>query len=166
MDLREGLAESLPGTHERPAGAEAGDQGVDPRQRLGDLCARALVVGARVRLVRVLVEHEVAGVALRQVQREANGAVRPLGRRREDELRAVELQELDPLRRGVLREDAGQAVTLQLRDHCERDSRVAARGLEQLASRLELARASAASTMVFAIRSLIEPVGFWPSSFA
>jgi hypothetical protein len=25
---------------------------------------------------------------------------------------------------------------------------------------------SAASTIVFAIRSLIEPVGFWPSSFA
>src|SRR2546421_604903 len=53
-EVREALAQPLAGAHQRPAGAEAGDEDVDAVERLRDLGAGALVMGARVRLVRVL----------------------------------------------------------------------------------------------------------------
>ena len=81
----------------------------------------------------------VARVALGQLEREPHGAVRALARGREDDLRAVELEQLHALRRCVLRHDAGERVALELGDHRERDAGVAARRLEQLAARLELA---------------------------
>ena len=53
-DVGERLAQPLAGAHQRAAGAEPGDEHVDAVERLGDLGARALVVRARVGLVRVL----------------------------------------------------------------------------------------------------------------
>ena len=105
-----------------------------------DLRARALVVRARVRLVRVLERHEVARLALRELERELDRAVRALVGGRVDDRRAVEPQQPPPLLRRVRRHDARERVALELRDQRERDARVAARGLEQLAAGLELAR--------------------------
>ena len=128
------------GAHQRPARAEAGDEDVDAVERLGDLGAGALVVRARVRLVPVLERHEEARVALGELERVADGAVRALVARREDDLGAVEPQQAHALLGRVLRHHARERVALELRDERERDARVAARRLEQLAAGLELAR--------------------------
>ncbi len=125
--------------HQRAARAETGDEGIDPRERVGDLGAGALVVRARVRLVRVLERHEVARLALGELERVAHGAVRALRGRREDDLGAEELEQADALRRRVLGHHARQRIALELGDHRERDARVAARRLEQLATGDELA---------------------------
>ena len=139
-DVRERLAEPLARAHERSARAEPGDEDVDAVERLGDLRARPLVVGPRVRLVSVLVQHEEPRVGRGHAQGEADGAVRAFGRRRRDDPRPVELEQPDALGRRVLRDDAGEGVALELRHHRERDPRVPARRLEELAAGLELAR--------------------------
>ena len=75
-DVGEALAQPRAGAHQRPAGAEAGDEDVDAVERSRDLGAGALVVGARIRLVRVLERHEIARLPLRELEREPDGAVR------------------------------------------------------------------------------------------
>ena len=137
--IRERLPEPVPGAHEGAAGAETGDEGVDLREGVGDLGARPLVVRAGIGLVSVLEGHEPARVPLGHLQREPHRAVRALGGRGEDDLRAVELEQLDALGGGVLGQDAGQRVALEPRDERERDARVAAGRLQQLAAGLELA---------------------------
>src|SRR5205823_6489808 len=102
-------------------------------------CAGALVVGARIRLVRVLEWHEVARLTLGKLEREAHGAVRALLAGRLDDRRAVQLQEPSSLLRRVGGQDAGEPIPLELCDERERDARVAGRRLEELAPRLELA---------------------------
>jgi hypothetical protein len=59
---------------------------------------------------------------------------------RVDDVRAEEMQQALAFFGRVLRHHASQRIALQLRDHRERDAGVAARRLEQLATRLELAR--------------------------
>ena len=83
-----------------------GDEHVDAVERLDDLGAGALVVGARVGLVRVLEGHVVARLALGQLERDADGAVRALGGRRLDDLGAVEAQQPPALLGRVLRHHA------------------------------------------------------------
>jgi len=79
-DVGERLTQARARTHERAAGAETGDEHVDPVEREGDLRSRSLVVRAWVRLVRVLERHEVARLPFGELEREPHGAVRPLGR--------------------------------------------------------------------------------------
>ena len=126
--------------HQRAARAEPGDEHVDPVERLCDLGPGALVVGARVGRVRVLEGHEVLRIALRQLEREPDGAVRALGARRQHDLGAVEPQHPLALLRRVLGHHAGERVALQLRDHRERVPGVAGGRLEQMPARSQLAR--------------------------
>ncbi len=139
-DVGEALAQPRARAHERAAGAEPGDEDVDAVERRRDLGARALVVGARVRLVRVLERHEVARFPLGELEREADATVRALGARRLDDLRAVEPQQLPAFLRRVLGQDARERIALELRDERERDAGVAGRRLEELAAGFELAR--------------------------
>ena len=67
-------------------------------------------------------------------------AVRALVGGRLDDRRAVQLEQPPPLGGRVRGHHARQRVALQLRDQRERDAGVAARRLEQLAARLQLAR--------------------------
>ncbi len=94
---------------------------------------------ARVRLVPVLERHEEARIALGELERETDGAVRALRAGREDDLGAVEAQQPHALLGRVLRHHARERVALELRHERERDARVPARRLEQLAAGLELA---------------------------
>ncbi len=71
-DVGEGLAQPLSGAHQRASGAQARDEAVDAVERLGDLGARALVVGAWIGFVRVLERHEIARLALGQLERHAD----------------------------------------------------------------------------------------------
>jgi len=96
-------------------------------------------VRARIRLVRVLERHEVARRLLGELERQPDGAVRALGAGRVDDVRTEEAQQPFALLRRVLRHHARQRIALELRDERERDSRVAARRLEELAAGLELA---------------------------
>src|SRR5207244_11162535 len=116
-----------------------GDEHVHTVERLGDLRARAFVVRARIRLVRVLEGHEVTGLALGELERESDGAVRAFDPRREDDVRAEEAEQTLSLISRVLRHHAGERIALQLGNEGERDAGVAARRLEQLASPLQLA---------------------------
>ena len=166
-DVRERLAQPLARPHQRAARAEPCDEHVDAVERLGDLGSRALVVGARVGLVPVLERHEVARVALGQLERQADGAVRALVSGRVDDLGAVEPQQAPALLRRVLRHHAGERVALELRDQRECDARCcrwSARAAAGPGSSSPVA--SAASIIALATRSLIEPDGFWPSSLA
>ena len=124
-DVGKALSQSRAGTHQRPTGAEAGDEDVDAVERVRDLGPGAPVVGARIRLVGVLERHEIPRLSLGELERDADCAVRPLLAGRLDHRRAVEAQELPALIGGVLREDAGERVALELRDEGERDAGVA-----------------------------------------
>src|ERR671914_312938 len=62
--------------HQRAAGAEPGDEGRDLVELLEDLGRRAVVVRVRVRLVAVLVRHEVRGVRPGHVERHLDRAIR------------------------------------------------------------------------------------------
>ena len=116
-----------------------GNEDVDPVERIRDLGAGAFVVRARVRLVRVLERHEPGRVALRELEREPDGAVGALVARRVDDLGAEQAQDAAALGGRVLGQHAGERVALQLRDERERDAGVAARRLEQAPTGLELA---------------------------
>jgi len=111
---------------------------------------------------------KVARVLLRHLEGEAHGAVRALVAGRVDDGLAVEPQQSPPLLGRVVGHHARQLVALELRDERERDAGVAARRLEELAAGLTSSPdASPCSSIIdFATRSLIEPVGFSPSSFA
>ena len=139
-DLRERLAQPLSRPHQRPAGPEPGHEHVDAVEGGRDLRAGSLVVRARVRLVRVLERHEERGVALRELERQADGAVRALLRRRVDDLGAVQPEQAPTLLGDVRRHHAGQRIPAEFRDERERDAGVAARRLEQPPPGRELAR--------------------------
>ena len=97
----------------------------------------------------------------------AHGLVRAAGGRRGDDLRAVHLQQLAPLDRGVLRHHADQPVAALPGDHRQRDAGVAAGRLEDRGARAAAARPSRPPrSSRCAARSLIEPVGLWSSSLA
>ena len=78
LHVRERLAHARPGAHQRAAGAEPGDEDVDAVERRRDLGPGAFVVGARIRLVRVLEGHEVPRLPLRELERQPHSAVRAL----------------------------------------------------------------------------------------
>ena len=139
-DVRERLAQTLAYAHQRAARAEARNDDVDAVERGSDLCTRPLVVRARVRLVRVLERHEVLRFPFGQLERQPDCAVRSLLAGGVDDLRAEEAEQALALLRRAFRHHAGERVALQLRHECERDAGVAARGLEELTSGLELAR--------------------------
>ena len=129
-DVRPALAQPRARAHQRAARAEPRDEHVDPVERRDDLGAGAFVVRARVRFVRVLERHEEGRVALDDLLREPDGAVRPLLAGRVDDLRAVELEQALALLRRVLGHHARESVAAQLADQRERDARVAARRLD------------------------------------
>ena len=94
---------------------------------------------ARVRRVRVLEGHEVARLPLGELERQLDRSVRSLVAGGVDDRRAVEAQEPPALVGCVVRHHACEGIALELRDQRERDAGVAARRLEQLPSRLQLA---------------------------
>jgi hypothetical protein len=87
----------------------------------------------------VLERHEEGRVALRELEREPDGAVRTLLARRVHDLGPVQAQEPAAFLRHVVRHDAGQRIAAKLRQERERDPGVAARRLEQAPPPLELA---------------------------
>src|SRR3954471_16710807 len=92
------LLEAPAVAHQRPARAQAGDEGVDlPVELVEDLRRGAVVVRERVGLVAVLVGHVVRGVGLGHLEGHGHRAVRALVARRVDDLRAVHLQQLGAL---------------------------------------------------------------------
>ena len=123
-DVREALAHPPAGAHQRAAGAEPGHEHVNAIERRGDLGAGALVVRARIRLVRILERHEETRLALGELEREADGAVRALLSGRFDDRRAVHAQQPPSLLCRVLGKSARERVALELRDERERDSGV------------------------------------------
>ncbi len=124
------LAQAAADAHQRPAGAEAGHERRDLVELLEDLRRRAVVVRQRVRRVAVLVRHVVRGVLGGHLQRQLDGAVGALVARRVDDLRAVHLQQLRPLRRHVVGHDDLELVALVRADHRQRDAGVARGRLE------------------------------------
>jgi hypothetical protein len=136
-DVRVGLAQARAGSHQRPTRPEAGDQHVDARQVAHDLGAGALVVRARVPLVRVLEEHRVPRLGSGHLLREPHRPVRALTGGGVDDLRPVQLEHEAPLGRRVRGHHTGELEPAQLRDERERDPRVPARRLEQVRARLE-----------------------------
>src|SRR5207237_10344996 len=67
--LGEALTYPIAGSHQRPTCAQTGDEDVDAVEPVHDLGASSLVMRARVRLVRVLERHEVAGLAFGELER-------------------------------------------------------------------------------------------------
>ena len=116
---RERLAQAPAGAHQCPAGAEARDERVDPVEVGCDLRAGSLVVRAHVRLVGVLEQHHVPVVARDDLLGEAHRPVRAELAGGLDDGRAVELEQLPPLRRRVRRQHARQLQPAQLRDERE-----------------------------------------------
>src|SRR5581483_4657995 len=130
LGLRVVLLEPAADPHEGPAGAEAGDERRHLVQLLEDLHRRALVVAARVRLVPVLVGHEVARVRARELERQLDGAIRPLGALRVDDLGAEHPQELAALLGHVVGHHGLERVALAAADHRQGYAGVPGRGLE------------------------------------
>ena len=104
-----------------------------------DLRRRALVVGARVRLVAVLVGHVVGGVAVGHLQRQLDRAVRALRALRVDDLGPVHLQQLGPLLGDVVGHHHLQRIALARADHRQRDPGVARGRLEDRLAGLDRA---------------------------
>ena len=99
-----------------------------------DLGTGRLVVRPRVGRVAVLVEERDVVHLLDQTLRHPHRAVGALGARRQNDLGAVDLEQLPPLDGDVLRHDDLQPVTLEPADQREPDPRVARRRLEDRAS--------------------------------
>jgi hypothetical protein len=80
---------------------------------------------------------------------------------------AERLQVLDLFAAHLVRDDEQRPIALQRADQREREARVAGGRLDDRSAGLQRRRRrSAASIIDEAIRSLIEPPGFWLSSFA
>ena len=106
---------------------------------LEDLGRGALVVGARVGLVAVLVGHVVGGVASGHLQRQLDRAVRALGALGVDDLGPVHVQQLGPLLGDVVGHHHLQRVALAPADHPQRDAGVARGRLEDRLAGLDRA---------------------------
>ena len=133
------LAQVPAGAHERARGAQAGHEVGDLRQVGQQLGPGGLVVGQRVVLVAVLVEHHPGRVGGGQLLGHPHRLVGAAGGRREDDLRAVGLQQLAPLSGGVLRHHADQPVAAQPGHHGQRDAGVARGRLEDRGARRQQA---------------------------
>ena len=126
-----------------------------------------LVVRPGVGLVAVLVEHHPVRVLGGDLLGDRDGLVGAARRRREDDLRAVHPQQLDPLGRDVLRHHADQPVAAQLGHHGQRDAGVAAGRLEDRVARAGAGRPPRPRGPSTApARSLMLPVGLRSSSLA
>lgn len=130
LDVRLVFAQVAADAHQRSRGAEAGHEVGDGREVGEDLRAGGGVVGARVVRVSVLVEHDPVGVLGGQFLGDADGRVGAARRRGRDDLGAPHGEQVAPFLGGVLRHDAHDAVALELGRHGERDSGVAAGGLQ------------------------------------
>ena len=134
------LLEAAAVAHQRAAGAEPGDEGVDlPVELVEDLERRPVVVRARVGLVAVLVGHVVRGVGGGHLERHRDRAVRALVAGRVDDLGAVHLEQLGALGRDVVRHHDLERVALARADHRERDAGVARGRLEDRLARADQA---------------------------
>ena len=125
-----GPLQVTPDAGQGAAGPEAGDEDVDVGHLLEDLRAGRLLVRPRICLVAVLVRHEEARVRLRQRLGEADGAVRALGSRREDDLGSEQAKELLALGGRVVGHHDPNRVPQARADHRQADAGVAARGLQ------------------------------------
>ena len=130
LDVRVLLLEEPARAHQRAARAEAGDEVGDLRAVLPDLRAGALVVGAGVGVVAVLVEEAPLGVLGGQRLGPLDGAVGALGAGREDDLGAEHLEHLAALDRHVLGQQDLDRVALDAGDRGQGDAGVARRRLE------------------------------------
>jgi hypothetical protein len=142
QDARVLLLQVAPGAGDRPAGPDRDDERVDPAAGLlPDLRAGELVVGVRVRHVRVLVGLERARDLLGEPVGDRVVAFRRVGvdgRRTDDDLGAVRAQERDLLLAHLVRHDEDAAVALDRRCDREADAGVARRRLDDRPARLEL----------------------------
>ena len=127
LDVRVLLLEEAAGAHQRAAGAEAGDEVGDLRAVLPDLRARALVVGAWVGVVAVLVQEAPLRVLGGQRLGAPHGPVGPFGARREDDLGTEHLEHLAALDGDVLRQQDLDRVALEAGDRRQGDAGVARR---------------------------------------
>ena len=124
------LLEEAPGAHQRAAGAEPGDEVGDLGNVTPDLGSGALVVGARVGVVAVLIDEAPFGVLVGELLGAAHGAVRALVAGRQDDLGAHDLEHLAALDRHALRQQDLDRVSLEAGDRRQRDAGVARRRLE------------------------------------
>ena len=92
LDVRVVLAKTLAASHQGAARAETGDEVGHLGQILDDLRAGSLVVGQGVVRVAVLERHEVGVLRRSHLVGDLDGAVRPLLRRRVDDLGAEEFE--------------------------------------------------------------------------
>src|SRR5205807_4745598 len=116
------------GAAERTARAEAGDEVRHRAARLlPDLCPGAVVVGAPVGVVVVLVGHEIAPrVGGYHGAHRADGAIASLHGIAEYGLRPIRVDQLASLVAHVSRHDQPDAIPLRRADHGVRDARIAA----------------------------------------
>src|SRR5215217_4110038 len=125
LDRRVLLLEEPAGAHQRAARAEPGDEVGDLRAVLPDLRPGALVVGAWVGVVAVLVEEAPLGVLGGQRVGPLDGAVGTLGAGRQDDLGAEHLEHLATLDRHVLGQQDLDRMALDPGDGGEGDAGVA-----------------------------------------
>ena len=109
----------------------------DRGQIAQDLRARGRVVRLGIGRVAVLIEHHPVGMLRSHTPCDSDGFVGTPRPRGVDDLGTPHAQDLRALDRGVLRHHADEFVALELRGHSERDAGVAARGLEDGATRRE-----------------------------
>ena len=134
------LLEIAADARQRAARADARDERRDLAVRvLPDLRARRRLMRRRVRLVRELRGDEGMRRRLRELLRLRNRALHALAAVREDDLRAVGLEQVAALDAHRLRHREDGAVAAGRRDRGETDARIARRRLDDDAARLELA---------------------------
>ncbi len=139
LDAGHTLTQKSPGTHQRARGAQAGDEMGDLGQVGEQFGAGAVVMRVGVGRIAVLVQHHPRRVGRGQFLGFGHRGVGPALGRREDDPRAVELQQLTPFHRGVLGHHADQLIALQTGGHRQRNAGVAAGGLEDRRARRQQA---------------------------
>ena len=139
LGLRVVLLQPPADAHQRAAGAEPGDERGHLVELVEDLDRGAVVVGARVGLVAVLVGHVVGGVGLGHLERQLDRAVRALGALGVDDLGAEHAQQLGALLGDVVGHHDLQRVALAAADHRQRDAGVAGGRLEDRLAGLDRA---------------------------
>ncbi len=126
-------------THQRAAGAQAGDEVGDLGAVPPDLRTGGLVVRPGVGLVGVLVEERPLGVLVGHGDGPPDRPVGALVARREDDLGAEHLEELAALDRHVLGQHDLDRVALDAGDHGHGDAGVARRRLDDRLARRQRA---------------------------
>jgi hypothetical protein len=131
------LAQDLADAGDRPAGADAGDEGVDVLELLQQLLRRGLAVDLRVGGIVELLRHEVVRMFFDQLFRFAHRGMHALAVGRQHQLGAVGHQQAAPLDAHRIRHGEHKAIALHGGDQRQPDAGVAAGRLDDRGAGLQ-----------------------------